>query len=108
MTPGPPLSVAPLQPAGCAKALSAVDTYYQTAGTTRYTQKAAARQAAEDLWNTTTSLRGNGPFSAMSALYRDFSNLRMILEGYSGQDYSAAQAQTNADAQTLRRVCGVS
>lgn len=107
-TPGPPLSVTPLQPPGCAQALPVVDTYYQTAGTTKYTQKAAARQAAQDLFDIGSRLTGGPAFSDITALYRDFSSMVFALEDMSSLDYSAVQAQTMADAQTLRRVCGTS
>jgi hypothetical protein len=105
---GPLPSLAALQPAGCAKALPIVDTYYRTAGTTKYTQEAAARQAAQDMFNATVGLQGGPAFADITALYNDFASMEFILLGESPRNYSDAQAQTNADRQTLYSVCGSS
>lgn len=104
---GPPWSIAPLPDAACANGLPIVDTYYNTAGTTIYTREAAARQAAQDMLNLTSHLDGSSPAdSDFIALYNDFARIQLDLEGGHGQNYPSLQAQTDADAATLRRVCG--
>jgi hypothetical protein len=104
---GPPWSMAPLPDAACANGLPIVDTYYKAAGTTIYTREAAARQAAQDMMPLAGHLDGRGPGdSDIIALYNDFSRIQIDLEGGHGQNYSSFQAQTDADAATLRRVCG--
>lgn len=104
---GPPLSMAPLPDAACANGLPIVDTYYNTAGTTIYTREAAARQAAQDMMSLISHLNGSGSAdSDIVALYNDYSRIELDLEGGRGQNYSSFEAQADADAATLRRVCG--
>jgi hypothetical protein len=104
---GPPLSMAPLPDAACATGLPIVDTYYQTAGATIYTREAAARQAAQDMQRLINHLNFSGPAdSDVVALYNDFASIQLDLAGGRGQNYPSLQARTDADAATLRRVCG--
>lgn len=99
--------MAPLPDAACANGLPIVDIYYNTAGTTIYTREAAARQAAQDMENLISHLNGSGSAdSDIIALYNHYSRIQLDLEGGRGQNYSSFEAQADADAATLRRVCG--
>ncbi|XTZ15703.1 hypothetical protein ACQSSU_30595 [Micromonospora echinospora] len=102
---GPPLSLAPILPAGCQEALAVVDRYYRTAGSTELSRQAAATEAYQGMMRASLAAEG-AVHSVTVALSQDFSTMRFILSGMVSGDYAAAQARTDRDAQTLRDVCG--
>jgi hypothetical protein len=99
-----PLSIASLPAPGCDEALSVLDTYYRTAGTTESSQDAAAQQAYQGMMGAGLDSTG-AVHTVVVKLANDFMNMSLTLEGQEDGNYGAEQATTNSDAQTLRSLC---
>jgi hypothetical protein len=93
-------------PAGCPQAIAAINTYYQTVGSTWYSAADAAERAENEIGTAEKAADYSGPVSAdLNALYIDFGTLyEYAIEEYSS-GYDTVSTQTNVNARQLETDC---
>lgn len=104
--PGPSYTQPAATPAGCQEGLYAVNTYYQTVGSTPSSEAHAAERALNEIMNAMEPGATGNVAADLESLENDFGELPADAMGENGPtSYAQQAAATSTDAQLLKRDC---
>lgn len=94
------------KPAGCQEGLYAVNTYYQTVGSTPSSEADAAERALNEIGDAGGSNPTGNVGADLESLYNDFGMMTVDVTGENGTTaYAQDVARTSTDARQLEKDC---